>query len=244
MGHLLVTFLVLTGFSTFGQSRQLFLQIDTVEFVDRFKAIGNFKVRVDNQGLFGSNEVLNSTENLQINKHPNFTRSVSLEADSNSISIPIDNQGSYLKLYNAYSLVSDTIRISRLPQFKCTFPDTTFSTIVYWKKVNGELIKPPYRVKKTVRQKKERGTKVSSRKQSVIINDISYEIGPTLDTAQEVINHGHGHKPRHYRDNQGNEKKRLTYIFYDRLIHQYRLTAEIKLKKRKHNTNHQNRGWK
>lgn len=196
------------------QTRRIIIQIDTIDCYDKYKLLTDFKIEVQNVKLQPQKLNLDSTIHLLLNKFPSYRKEVELFNDSSVIEIPIDFNFSKIEIYNAYSQISDTLRISKFKVYNTQSGDTTYCSIEYYKIINGELEKIPYKIKKD--KKSNMGINPPSEIE-LIINSTKYKtrIAKENDKIIEFSN-GHGYKPRKYLDKNGNYKKRIRYICYNR----------------------------
>lgn len=224
MRNLLI--LLLLPFISFGQSKSLVLIIDTLEFQD-YK-VEFLRVNVRNNGPSSWEEEVDSTKMQYSSTFPNLTVSLDLKNDRSLIEIPLDKNGSYLKVFNAYSLKKDTLTINKLIIFTTAPADSTISIIAYTHKKRGELAECAYKVKI-----KKRGTPAELAPPNCIpitFNNIAYQTFLTTESVNTRVLHGHGSKPRNSTRKNGSEKAKVKVINIDERTFSYPWIGQIKLK--------------
>ena len=209
------------------QPRTFLFQIDTLKYADKIESILNFKISVGNQGFLNLGNNFDSTQVLTFKNFPNFKNTIKLDTNSSTIKIPIDLNGSYITLRNAYFLSSETLTVDLWTLYTTRPIDTTYTIIEYYKEINGQLDKKPYKLKKKIEISKAKNPPETIQ---LIINGIFYNVNLTLSKEPGIkISHGHGYKPRNHFDKNGDYKKRLTYFYVNSETLKYIWTGEIDL---------------
>lgn len=207
------------------QTKELTIIIDTLAF--QLGQEDKLKLRVGNQGFLNFGDDFDSIQFLTFKTFPNYSNKVKLDHDSSTIEIPIDKNGSHIKLKKFYRIQQDTLTISKLTIFETKAADSTFTATYFYKKINGQLADKPYKVKF---EKSGNYYIPPPKKISLEINGIEYNSGLTITRTETEVMHGHGYKPRKYLDKKGEYKKRLTYIYIDQRKYVYFWTGEIEFK--------------
>lgn len=207
------------------QTKEMTVIVDTLVF--QFGQDYKLKLRVGNQGFLNSGEDFDSTQFLTFKTFPNYTNKIKLDHDSSIIEIPIDKNGSHIKLKNFYKLQLDTLTISKLTIFEIKEADSTLTATYFYKKINGQLAEKPY---KTKFDKSGNFYMTPQENLSLVINGVEYKTGLTIASTETEVMHGHDYKPRQYLDKNGNYKKRLTYIHIDQRKYSYFWIGEIEFK--------------
>lgn len=213
------------------QTKKFYVQIDTLKFADKVATILNFKLTVGKQGFLNLGENFDTTQSFYFNKYPNYINTIKLDSDSSTIEIPIDLNGSYITIKNAYFQSSDTLIIDHWQLYSTQPLDTTYTIIEYYKKINGQLDKSPYKLKRKFKSSKPKNPPLTMQ---LRINGRIYNVNLTLTKQQGIeITHGHVYKPRKHLDKNGEYKKRLTYFYVNSETIKYIWTGEIDLTKTK-----------
>jgi hypothetical protein len=207
------------------QTKELTIIIDTLIF--QFGQEDKLKLRVGKQGFLNYGEDFDSTQFLTFKTFPNYTNKIKLDHDSSIIEIPIDKNGSHIKLKNFYKVQQDTLIISKLTIFETKAADSTFTATYFYKKINGQLAEKPYKAK----FEKSGNYYIPPRENiSLVINGVEYKSRLTIASTDMEVMHGHGYKPRKFLDKNGDYKKRLTYIYIDQRKYLYFWTGEMEFK--------------
>lgn len=213
------------------QTKTLYFQIDTLKYTDQVETILNFRLTVGKQGFLNMGDNFDTTKTLTFKNFPNYSNALKLNSDSSTIEIPIDLNGSYITLKNAYFQSPDSLIIDHWQLYSTQPMDTTYTIIEYYKKINGQLDKKPYKLKKKFESSKAKSPPLTIQ---LRINGITHNVNLTLTKQQGIeITHGHGYKPRKYLDKNGEYKKRLTYFYVNSETIKYIWTGEIHLTKAK-----------
>lgn len=208
--YILFYLLLFISFHLTAQHRTFVIQIDTIEPFN--KEITELGTRVTNQGFLNFGEDFDSTQTFDLNNFPNYLNTITVQTDSSNLQLSIGN-GSYLEFANLFNLKSDTLRLSKFGQYFTKTIDTTYTIIEYYKMINGNLDKKPFKIKKKKSFSKEK--EIKPPKIIIInINGKDYEINmfKTSSLGYEVTQ-AHGYKPRKHLDKNGDYKKRLTYFY-------------------------------
>lgn len=222
----ILTLLFVTQLSA--QTKELTIIIDTLVF--QFGQEDKLKLRVGKQGFLNFGEDFDSTQILTFKTFPNYTNKIKLDHDSSTIEIPIDKNGSHIKLKKFYRVHQDTLKITKLTIFETKAADSTFTATFVYKKINGQLADKPYKVKF---EKAGNYYIPPPEKISLEINGIEYNSRLAITSTDAEVMHGHGYKPRKHLNKKGDYKKRLTYIYIDQRKYVYFWTGEIEFKERK-----------
>lgn len=213
------------------QTKKLYFQIDTLKCTDQVETLLNFRITIGKQGFLNMGDNFDTTRILIFNNFPNYSNTIKLESDSSTIEIPIDLNGSYITLKNAYFQSSDTLIIDHLQIYSTKPLDTTYTITEYYNKINGQLDKKPYKFKKEFETNKVKSPPLSIQ---LIINGRIHKVNLILTKQKgSEITHGHGYKQRKYLDKNGEYKKRLTYFYINSKTIKYIWTGEIDLTRTK-----------
>jgi hypothetical protein len=206
------------------QTNTLVLKIDTLIF--QMGQEEKIQLKVGNQGFLNMGENFDSTQVLSPTTYPNYTSKIELKNDSSILEIPIDKNGSHIKLKNVYNYDKDTLTINKLTIFVTKPADSTITVIYYTRKINGVLADRPYKIKV-----KKSGSYFipPPSKLEMIIDGVVYKSILSLTSERHLVSHGHGYKPRKYMKKNGEDKKRITYIFVDKGTYKYYWIGEMKL---------------
>jgi len=206
------------------QTKTLVLKIDTLIF--QMGQEEKILLKVGNQGFFNMGEDFDSTQVLSLIDYPNFTSKIVLRNDSSIIEIPIDKNGSHIKLRNAYNYSKDTLTINKLTIFETKPADSTITVIYYTRKIKGVLADKPYKIKV-----KKSGSYYIPPPSTIeiMLDGMVYKSILSLTRERNLVSHGHGYKPRKYMKKNGEDKKRITYIFVDNGTYKYYWIGEMKL---------------
>lgn len=207
------------------QTKELTIIIDTLVF--KFGQEDKLNLRVGKQGFLNFGEDFDSTQFLTLKTFPNYTNKIKLDHDSSTIEIPIDKNGSHIKLKNFYRIKQDTLTITKLTIFETKAADSTFIVTYFYKKINGQLAEKPY---KTKFDKSGNYYIPPPEKISLVINGVEYKSRLTIASTDTEVIQGHGYKPRKYLDKNGDYKKRLTYIYIDQRKYVYFWIGEMEFK--------------
>lgn len=204
------------------QTRELMFVIDTLVFHSEQQ--DTIYLRVRNQGASKWEEDVETMQVVKAHAYPNFIHPVRLKHDSVIIELPIDNNYGFIELKNCYKLIKDTLKISKLEIFETKPADSTFTIMYFWKKLDGQLAKSPYKVKV-----KKKGTDLIAPADtiSVKINGINYRTKMTISREEVKVVRGHRYKPKKYLTKEGDYKKRLTYIHFDQRLYAYYWRGKI-----------------
>jgi hypothetical protein len=205
------------------QTKTLILNIDTLVF--QIGQEDKIQLRVGDGSFFNFTEDFDSTQVISLNNYPNFTSKILLKNDSSIIEIPIDKNGSHIKLKNAYNYNKDTLTINKLTIFETKPADSTITVVLYTRIINGVLADKPYKVKVN-----KSGSYFIPPPSTIeiMIDGMVYKSILSLTSERLLVSHGHGYKPRRYKKN-GDDKKRVTYICVDEGRYKYYWTGEMKL---------------
>jgi hypothetical protein len=213
---------------SFSQSKRIYIQIDTIETYDKIETLINFKIEVYIQDHlhFEENESSETDKSVyKLNEYPNYTTTLKVDFDASEIRIPIDLNGSEIILENIYHL--DTIRINRIQILKTQPPDTTYSTIYKTKVINGERDEIPFSVEKKVNSKK---TKSPTDEISLVVNGKKYPCSLDLTEFPEIsIINGHGYNPEKRYKKNGEDKKKVIYMYSSGKQIRYHWEGRIRL---------------
>tara|TARA_R110001592_G_scaffold317347_3_gene594136 strand:+ start:23 stop:709 length:687 start_codon:yes stop_codon:yes gene_type:complete len=209
--YLLLYLSFLTSINLTAQNRTIVIQIDTIESFN--SNISTLSTYVTNQGFLNMGEEFDSTQTFDLNSFPNYINTITIQTDSSNLQLSIGN-GSYLEFLNIYSLKSDTLRIKKFEQYYTKTVDTTYTIIEYYKMINGNLDKKPFKIKKK-KSFSSKEQEIIPPKQIIInVNGQDYIINMFKASSQGYeVTHGHGYKPRKHLDKKGDYKKRLTYFY-------------------------------
>lgn len=180
-----------------GQSRQLFLQIDTIQAIEEFNA-NQWGVYITNQGFtnLGDSAWLSS---ISFSQFPNFTALISIETDSSNLRLPIDDGQGYLEICGLNLLRGDTLKISRLIVYNNCYPDTSLIVIRHLRKSSKSEEFKLKRLIKKLKVNKPKCQKPPPDVLHIIINEKEYkaEIMMAKDPMQTFIS-GNRIRPMKY----------------------------------------------
>lgn len=219
---LILTSLWLTELNA--QTKTLVLKIDTLIF--QMGQEEKIKLRVGDGSFFNFTKYFDSTQVISFDDYPNFTNKIELENDSSVIEIPIDKNGSHIKLRNAYNYNKDTMTINKLTIYETKPADSIITVILHTRRINGILENKPYKVK--VRKSGSNFIPPPSTIE-ILIDGVVYKTTLSLTRERHLVSHGHGHKPRNYMNKNGEYKKRITHIYVDKGTYKYFWIGEMKL---------------
>ena len=219
--YLIIFFLF--GFPKFyAQPKSIVVVIDTLIF--QCEADNFIKLRVSENELIKID--FDSLQQISLTEYPNFSCNIILNNSGSVIEIPVDKNGSHLKLTNVYNFTKDTLTINKLTIFDTKLADSTFTSVIYTKKINGILAEKPYKIKV-----KKSGTSFLSPPQMLEFNVDGKQIDAAfrLTSERNLVFHGHGHKPKKIVKKSGKDKKRIKYIFIDKGTYKYYWISDVKL---------------
>jgi hypothetical protein len=207
------------------QTKELTIIIDTLIF--QLEPKDKLSLRVGNQGLLNLGEDFDTTQSLTLRTFPNYVNRIKLDHDSSTIEIPIDKNGSYIKLKNFYKIQQDTLTIAKLTIYETQAADSTFTATYFYKQRNGRLANKPYTVKFDTSGKH---WILPPEEISLKINGIEYNSRLTIVNAGTEVMLGHGYKPRRNSDKNRNHEKRLIYFHIDQRKYVHFWTGEMEFK--------------
>lgn len=196
----------------FPQPENVFIRIDTIQTHDETETLLNFKMLVGNQGFLNFGDAYDSTANFSFHQYPNYSNVLIIDSEQSEIHIPLDLDGSIIRLKGVYPM--DSLQINQITIYKTQSPDTSFTVISKYKKINGKLQEKPFSIKKSLSTKK---LKSPPQKIHCTINGTEYCCPLLLKRSPgKLITHGHGNKPKNMFKKDGGYKKKITHIYIDR----------------------------
>lgn len=207
---ILLLTIIIAAFNSFGQDKNIVLQIDTLIL----NGYDKFSITITDSDFENFGDIVIDSIFVRNNvEYPNFICSLTLQTDSSNIQISLDDHGGYLQLLDAYKLQNDTLKINKFVVFNNCYRDTTFMRIDYYLKNPDGSIAKPYRTKYTKKVSKIRCKNRPLIKTAYRINNELYSVSfhkkESIGTEITVF---HGYKPKKYLKNRENYKGKVTYF--------------------------------
>jgi len=127
MQYLTIFILLLTTLPSYCQTREILLQIDTLERLKGMKDFDPIILEVTNQGFAKVGEQFDFF--LYEDPHTCLIR---IESDSSNLKVPFDDKGGYIEIANLYNLRSDTLNINRLTLYNNCNLDSVSLNMIYF----------------------------------------------------------------------------------------------------------------
>ncbi len=226
MEKILIVIIIILSNKLCAQSKLIVVKINSLNNSNYYETLSNFKLRVGNQGILNLGDKFDTTAFIKKN-HPNFLNKLVLESENSTIEIPIDFNGSFITIKNAYFLSVDTLTINNWNVYNTKTLDSTFTIKTYYRITKGKLVEKPIKIKKQIKASKiiEPPTNVR-----ININGVEYEVKIKLnEIPEELISNGHGYNRNKPYDKNSNYKKRLKYFHLYIFRKRYIWGGEIEL---------------
>jgi hypothetical protein len=227
MRKILIIIIIILSSKLYAQSKFIVVKIDTLNYSNSYETLSNFKLRVGNQGFLNLGDKFDTTAYISLKKYPNFKNKLVLDNKSSTIEIPIDFNGSYITIKNAYFLNADTLTINNWYIYDTKTLDSTVTFKSYYRIRKGKLVENPIKVKRemNVSKIKEPPTSVT-----ININDIENEVKIKLNEIPEkLISNGHGYSRNKPYNKNSEYKKRLKYFHVYTIRKRYIWVGAIEL---------------
>ena len=216
---------ILTSFSlltSFGQSRELNLEIKHVESLHGAQS-DSIQIELTNQGFVNIGEILTIPTSKNKDRH-SVLQTVNLQSDSTTLKIYFNKNG-FVEINNLEYLDSDTLKISNFTLYPdCEQKGTWFRKTIFDNDAEGETDFLNYEevVKSEIDIKEGECTVPDS--MNLIINEIKYISEVEKDTSPGLVTTGHGYKRKFW---IGDKK----YFHFKEVELDLIRTAKIEIKK-------------
>ncbi len=199
---------LLCSIDVFSQSKNIVIQIDTLELRNGGENKIIFSVNVDND--FWRKNYLASKDDTASNTVLKYQQNIEINNDSSKIIIPIDNYGSRIVLIKNFLLFGDTIKLSKVVVNERLTTSTIYCKTVYYN---------PRRKKYKILKHRESCNVIKSPIKidnlQLVINNSLYSSNFHDKESNGVISMYHGYNKRKYLNRNENYKFGVRKFYMD-----------------------------